>query len=1125
MSLRRSVQHGSLNYAGLGRSRQLAERQRQNSDPLWYKDAIIYELHVKSFFDSNGDGMGDLGGVIHKMDYLQELGVTALWLLPFYPSPLLDDGYDIADYLHVNPDYGTLAHFKRLLREAHKRDIRVITELVINHTSNQHAWFQRARRAEPGSAARDFYVWSDTTDRYRDARIIFTDSETSNWAWDPVAQAYYWHRFYGHQPDLNYDTPRVRREILRVLDYWFGLGVDGMRLDAVPYLYEREGTNCENLPETHAFLRELRAHVDAKFKDRMLLAEANQWPEDAAAYFGQGDECHMAFHFPIMPRLFMALRTEDRFPILDILDQSLNIPPNCQWGMFLRNHDELTLEMVTDEERDYMYKSYAQDPRARINVGIRRRLAPLLDNSRRRMELMNSLLLSLPGTPILYYGDEIGMGDNYHLGDRDGVRTPMQWSADMNAGFSKANPQQLYLPVIIDPEYHFTTINVENQSRNLSSLLWFMRRIIAMRKRFKAFGRGSMQFLQSDNSKVLTFLRAHGDEHIMVVANLSRYCQAVNIEMPAYRGFCVKEIFSDNEFPSVTEGPYPVTLTPHAFYWFALRAPVQPVRIEVERGPEIQADTAWSEILDSKAMPEILAATRAYIERARWFRGKVIRTMKVADHLVVPTRRDPVYLLLLELTHNGGCTGKYIVPLGFAAGDAQAKIRQDSPEAVIAQLRLTGREGILYDAAIDENLHHALLSLISRGRSRKMDGGYLAVQRGEQFSALLGDAALPMISRVLKTERSNTAIACQDTFFLKLYRHVEAGINPDSELSHYLADERRFAHVPAYAGSIEWQRGRRGTVSLALLQQFVPNQGDGWSFTLDNLVRSYGHALALRSKPDTPPPVPETIAPIAPDEVPLAVRDFIGPVFAEMTALLGRRTAELHLSTASLSQNADVRPEPFSLLYQKSLYQSIRGLVLKVFGELEGNPRAFDAATAECLCRVIAAKKTILSRLRPIVEKKIATVKIRTHGNYHLGRVLYTGRDFVIINFEGEPARPMTERRLKQPALRDVAGMIRSFHYAASGNLILRAAKLGADVEYLSHWADLWYNYVSGIFLHAYLQAAAGSPVVPADVGQCLMMLQVFLLEKAVYELGYEWNNRLDWLMIAVHGIEQMLKT
>jgi len=1103
----------------------LADAQTQTDQSSWYKDAIIYELPVKSFFDSNGDGIGDFEGVIQKMDFIQELGVTALWLLPFYPSPLLDDGYDIADYLHIHPDYGTLADFKRFLREAHKRNIRVITELVINHTSNQHAWFQRARQAKPDSPWRDFYVWSDTPDKYRDARIIFTDFENSNWTWDDAAQAYYWHRFYSHQPDLNFDNPRVRREILRVLDYWFTMGVDGMRLDAVPYLFEREGTNCENLPETHAFLKELRTHVDRKFKDRMLLAEANQWPEDAAAYFGNGDECHMAFHFPIMPRLFMAIRTEDRFPLIDILDQSLNIPPTCQWGMFLRNHDELTLEMVTDEERDYMYKAYAQDPRARINVGIRRRLAPLMDNSRRRIELMKALLFSLPGTPVLYYGDEIGMGDNYHLGDRDGVRTPMQWTAGLNAGFSTANPQQLYLPVVIDPEYHFTTVNVENQDRTLSSLLWFMRRIIAMRKRFKAFGRGSIQFLQSDNSKVLTFLRTYDRENILVVANLSRYCQAVRIQVPEYKGCRVKEVFSDNEFPEITETPYVVTLTPHAFYWFTLERPSEAARIDTEQGFLVQADTTWEAFLDSDAVPQMLTALQSYLRRARWFggKGKTVHSTRILDHLVLPTTTGPVYLLLLEVAYADGARSSYLVPIGAADREYLARVTKEFPASIIATLRLRDREGVLYEAVVNEDLQQVLAHMIFRGRTRRMDGGHVIARRGSRFSALLGGKTLPLPSHVLKADQSNTSIVYEDTLFLKLYRRVEEGINPDAELSRHLTEETGFANMAAYAGSIEWQRERGAPMTLALLQQFMPSQGDAWSYTLDSIDRSFGNALAMKSKLEKLPESPRTVAPIAPETISTEIRDFIGSVYAEMITLLGRRTGELHLALMSLSQSPDVTPEPFSLLYQKSLHQSIRGLVLKVFGELERNLKSLPPATADAVRNVLAARKTILTRLGRLVEKKIDTVKIRTHGDYHLGQVLYTGKDFVIIDFEGEPARSMTERRLKQSALRDVAGMIRSFHYAAHGNLILRAAKLGADVEYLRHWADLWYYCVSGMFLHAYLKTVADSRVVPRDVTECNTLFEIFLLEKAIYELGYELNNRPDWLMIPVRGIQALI--
>ncbi len=572
-------------------------------DPLWFKDAIIYQMHVRAFCDGNGDGIGDFRGVIQKLDYLHQLGVTALWLQPFYPSPLRDDGYDTADYYGVHPSYGTLDDFKEFLAEAHKRGLRVITEVVINHTSDQHPWFQRARLSPPGSAMRDFYVWSDTADSYADARIIFKDFERSNWTWDPVANAYYWHRFYSHQPDLNFDNPDVKKAVLGVVDFWLGLGVDGLRLDAIPYLFEREGTSCENLPETHQFLRDLRAHVDGNFQNKMLLAEANQWPEDAAAYFGKGDECHMAFHFPVMPRLFMALQMEDRLPIVDILEQTPAIPANCQWAMFLRNHDELTLEMVTDEERDYMYRMYASDQRARINLGIRRRLAPLLGNSRRKIELMNMLLLSLNGTPIIYYGDEIGMGDNIYLGDRNGVRTPMQWSPDRNAGFSHTRQQQqLYLPVIIDSEYHFEAVNVETQEINVSSLLWWTRRTIAIRRRYKAFSQGTIEFLFPDNGKLLAFVREFEGEKILVLANLSRFTEAVELDLSRWAGFTPVEMFSQNRFPTIKDQPYFFTFGPHSCYWLSLEPETAAAQSGVEYiPPVVELEPRWEPVLAGMA--------------------------------------------------------------------------------------------------------------------------------------------------------------------------------------------------------------------------------------------------------------------------------------------------------------------------------------------------------------------------------------------------------------------------------------------------------------------------------------------------------------------------------------------
>src|SRR5580704_16128112 len=549
---------------------------------VWFKEALIYQLHIKTFCDANNDGIGDFQGLLSKLDYLKNLGVSTIWLLPFYPSPLKDDGYDIADCYSVNPSYGTLDDFRQFLDAAHNAGLRVITELVLNHTSDQHIWFQRSRRAVPGDPWRDYYVWSDDPQKYSEARIIFKDTESSNWTFDPVAGSYFWHRFYSHQPDLNYDNPEVRAAMFDAVDFWLDMGVDGLRLDAVPYLYEREGTSCENLPETHAFLKKLRAHVDGKYEDRMLLGEANQWPEDAVAYFGQGtgDECHMAYHFPLMPRLFMSLRMEDRQPVVDILEQTPPIPETSQWALFLRNHDELTLEMVTDEERDYMYRMYTQVHRARLNLGIRRRLAPLMNNDRKKIELLNALLFSLPGTPVLYYGDEIGLGENIYLGDRNGVRTPMQWSSDKNAGFSRANPQSLYLPVILDAAYHYEACNVEVQLGNPHSLLWWMRRLLALRKRWRALGEGKCEFLQTENRKVLSYILRYEKETLLVVANLSRFPQPVELDLSAFRGTAPMELFGRSEFPVINERPYFLSLGPHSFYWFSLEAKFARAQIE-----------------------------------------------------------------------------------------------------------------------------------------------------------------------------------------------------------------------------------------------------------------------------------------------------------------------------------------------------------------------------------------------------------------------------------------------------------------------------------------------------------------------------------------------------------------
>ncbi len=562
------------------------------TDPLWYKDAVLYELHVRTFQDSNGDGIGDFPGLISRLDYLQELGVTCLWLLPFFPSPLRDDGYDIADYTSVNPSYGTIDDFKRFLAAAHLRNMQVVIELVINHTSDQHPWFRAARHAPPGSPERDFYVWSHTDQLYKGVPIIFSDTEKSNWTWDDTAKAFYWHRFFSHQPDLNFDNPAVMEEVLKAMRFWFDLGVDGLRLDAIPYLVERDGTTCESLPETHAIIRRLRAAIDSEYTNRFTLAEANQWPPEVRPYFGDGDECHMAFHFPLMPRIYMALRQEDRLPIADIMAQTPPIPDSCQWGLFLRNHDELTLEMVTSDERDYMYFAYSADPRMRVNSGIRRRLAPLLDNNRLRIQLLNSILLSFPGTPILYYGDEIGMGDNIYLGDRNAVRTPMQWNSDRNAGFSTANPARLSFPVVMDPVFGYQAVNVEAQLSDQSSLLHWTRNMIALRKLFQVFGRGTLEFLNPENRKILAYVRHYnptspsreatpigaarnvtspGTETVLCVANLSRFAQPVSLDLSEFSGMTPVEMLGYVPFPRITGQPYALTLAPYSFFWLELQ--------------------------------------------------------------------------------------------------------------------------------------------------------------------------------------------------------------------------------------------------------------------------------------------------------------------------------------------------------------------------------------------------------------------------------------------------------------------------------------------------------------------------------------------------------------------------
>ncbi len=1098
-------------------------------DGLWYRDAIIYQLHVKAFFDSTNDGIGDFQGLRRKLDYLQELGVTALWLLPFYPSPLKDDGYDIADYTGIHPWYGSMSDFRAFLEEAHARGLRVITELVVNHTSDQHEWFQKARRAEPGSRERAFYVWSDTPEKYQDARIIFKDFEHSNWAWDPVAKAYFWHRFYSHQPDLNFDNPEVRTAVHEVMDYWAEMGVDGMRLDAIPYLVEREGTNCENLEETHAVLKELRAHLDENFENRMLLAEANQWPEDAAAYFGDGDECHMNFHFPLMPRLFMALRMEDRFPIIDILKQTPEIPEGTQWAIFLRNHDELTLEMVTDEERDYMYRVYAEDPRARINLGIRRRLAPLLENNRRKIELMTSLLFSLPGTPVIYYGDEIGMGDNIYLGDRNGVRTPMQWSGDRNAGFSRANPQRLYLPIITDPEYHYESVNVEAQENNPSSLLWWMRRLIRMRKHHRAFGRGTIQFLNPENRKVLAFVREYEEEHILVVVNLSRFAQHVELELSRQAGMVPVELFGQNEFPEVGQGGYPLTLGPHSFYWFSLvpaaeRREGADVDPAAARSRVVQVGGEWTEVLRDRAAGELAAILPDWVRAQRWFRGKArpVREMAITDAIPVEGIED-VRLVLLRVDFVDGDSDTYVLPLAYErSADA---LLEDRPQQVITRLRVgDAREpGVLYDAVARPDVANALLGQIESGRTEHGARGDVAALLTGGHDELAARGVIDEAPAVHRGEQSNTTVTYGDRWALKLFRRLEDGVSLDLELGRFLT-ERNFAHAPGVAGALEYRREGEEPRTLALLSEFVTNEGDAWKLTLDELGAYFERAQASKRTPRALPTDPQALLRRAGEDVTPEAQELIG-AYLGLARLLGRRTAEMHLALGGELDDPAFAAEPFNSFYQRSLYQSMRNLTGHVLQSLERRRDNLEPKVPE-IGAVLDREAMILERFRRVVGNRIEAVRIRTHGDYHLGQVLFTGKDFVITDFEGEPARPLSERRIKRSPLRDVAGMLRSFHYAVY-TARFEAERSGllhtAAAETLEPFVQQWYGWVAATYLKGYLAASRGATFVPHDERDLETLLSVYLLEKAVYEIGYELNNRPDWLLIPARGLLQIL--
>ena len=1108
------------------------------TDPLWYKDAVIYELHVRSFYDSNDDGYGDFQGLREKLPYLDSLGVNTLWLLPFLESPLKDDGYDTADYFKVLPVHGDLDDFKAFLDEAHARGMRVITELVLNHTSDQHPWFQEAR--DPESDKHDWYVWSETTDKYEDVRVIFTDTEDSNWSWDPKAQKYYWHRFFSHQPDLNFDNPEVREKMKEVMFFWLDMGVDGLRLDAVPYLYEREGTNSENLPETIAYVKELRAAVEDRYgPGKVLLAEANQWPEDTLPYFGedadgQSTGVQMAFNFPIMPRMFMALRRENRRPMVEMLDLTNDIPDDAQWALFLRNHDELTLEMVTDEERDYMYHEYAADDRFRINVGIRRRLTPLLGGERRRIELINALLFSLKGSPIIYYGDEIGMGDDPFLGDRNGVRTPMQWSPDKNGGFSRAPHHKLFMPPINRGQYSYEFVNVENAEEDPHSLLHFMRRLISLRQQHKKiFGRGSFQLLPVENQAILAFLREHEGEQILVLANLSRFVQSVQV--PAtddLQGMAPVELFGQSAFPPIEEDDYHMTIGPHHFYWFKLvpkdeldrkAKPQSGLRI-ADTGPNGQklpvlpvAEGLQNVLVPTMAQgrgPEQLESLLPdYVKDQRWFgaKGETIDEITVEDAVRLQT--DPVVYLSVLNVQLEEKNDFYTLPLMAAPEDEADAILENHPNAPLAWLEIngSGERRLIYDATVNPDFWTTLFHWWQTGsKGRSLKGVYSA----EPSDEAKGDEVESI--HLLTGEQSNTSAIVNDDYFVKLYRRLEQGPNPEKEMLDHLTTVG-FKFAPRLHGTIDFRRSDR-KYTLGVLQEALPVETDGWSYALSCtnrfLDRVENSTFPREQARSTGPPraMDDWTSGSTTEEAAPVWLDDVAPEFLSLARVLGVRTAEMHLALAEADTD-DLHPIDAPEDAGSTLARRLRS-------EME-DTRELIGRHADDLATEIpdeTAWTEAYTRIRQLEDVDGSHQRIRIHGDYHLGQLLRAEGDFYVLDFEGEPARPLKERRLRENALRDVAGMLRSLEYA-----ILAAWQdhTETDPDY-APWIDALLRWSEMTFLNAYADTAGTADFLPPAPSR-YAFLWAYLFHKAIYEVRYELHHRPDWAWLPLRGLRRLL--
>lgn len=1062
-------------------------------EPFWYRDAIIYELNIKGFYDSNNDGIGDFAGLEKKLDYLEELGVTAIWLLPFYPSPLRDDGYDIQDYYSVADRYGNVDDFKRFLDAAHERNLQVITELVINHTSDQHPWFQRARRAPKGSPERDYYVWSDDDAKWPDVRIIFTDTEESNWTWDPIAKQYYWHRFFSHQPDLNYDSPLVQQEIINILDYWMDMGIDGFRLDAIPYLFEREGTNGENLPETHEYLKKLRKHVDENYENVLFLAEANMWPEDSASYFGDGDECHMNYHFPLMPRMYMSVKLEDRHPITDIFDQTPEIPENCQWATFLRNHDELTLEMVTEEERDFMNNAYAADERARINVGIRRRLAPLMDNDYNKIKLLNVLLMSLPGTPVLYYGDEIGMGDNIYLKDRDGVRTPMQWDNNLNAGFSEANPHSLYMPVIRDTEYSYEWINVKRQEANPNSLLNWTKKLLATRTEYKVFGRGTMTFLKPDNSHILAFVREYEQEKILVVINLSRHAQSTQLDLAEYASHSAHEVFGRSRFANIEEEPYQLSLSAHGYYWLKLeeidtsrddRRNLESPSITSKDFSSLFSNRANRRQLTNKVLP-------AYLKNVSWMgsRGARLEYISIIDSRMQHSGPRNFGWLLLRLNYLEGMDELVQLPLSFYPGEAQVEHEAKVALAAVGDTTYTVVDG-LYDPDYRKGLLHGLA-----------DFGGLP---GIVFSSM--PALEEATDQAVELHHNGTeyALLRSQDFNLKFYRRVGRKTVPDLEMKVWL-NERNFQHSPQVTGSLHYQPNAKTNATLVIYEhRGSDDEILSSNFVLDQIRQSAKSILGQLGKSEAV-------------ETPLNVS------LLRKISSLGEMLAVFH-GAMHQEQADNFTTEPLSLHYQRSVYAGLKSDVRATLDLLSGSLSLLDTDTTGMAEALLAQEETIHAKLKRIYRHKIEADKIRIHGDFTLEQVSILDDHLIVLNFDGDPDRPFSQRRLRRSPAKDLANLMRSISYASGLVLEELAPDLDDDTtDQLDIWLRSVSDHLATDLLSAYRKAAGNSRLLPADEEDLNVLLDAFRVEKALQEIRYDLNYRMEQVKIPLRGLLELI--